>query len=206
MRIALLPIIVFCFLSCQHSSQHTSSQHTIDVSSVIHEGLGVDSITLGKVDRNSLKHYFSLPYDSALYGSYSIAISYPRFGAFFYYLQNDDSARIFSMSFDTAFKGLTGRGFDLRRMLVRDMMQIYGEPKWQMLESEHMLYAHYDSLGIYFAINPRNEPEPEFYADVKEDDEAGDSLADNRQKHYYDTAYARSHIAEITIGLPGTSY
>jgi hypothetical protein len=194
----ILFLIATCFLSC--------TQHKKETLPVIHEGQGVDKIVFGKTDRNLLKHHFSIPYDSVVYGDYSIAIHYPRLGAYFYYLQEDDSAKIFAMSFDTTFKGLTSRGFDIHKMTAEDMLRIYGKPRWQMLESSHMLYAHYDSLGIYFAILPNNIPEPDFYEDVTEDDYAGDSLAEQKQQNYYDSIYVRSRIEEITVGVPGTSF
>jgi len=196
-RIALLSIGIVCFVSCRH---------TINAASVIHEGRGVDDISFGRANRDFLKHYFSRPYDSVLHNGYSVAIVYPRFGASFYYLQKDDSARIFAMGFDSAFNGLTSRGFDMHHMLVGDMIHIYGEPRWQMLESVHTLYAHYDSAGIYFAIRPKSEPPPNFYGPMKYNDEAANAFIGRSPNVYYDTAYARSRIVEITIGVPATAY
>jgi hypothetical protein len=198
-RIILFFMVTTCFFSCV--------EHIKDTLPVIHEGQGLDKIIFGEINRNLLEHNFSIPYDSVVYGNYSIAIHYPRMGTYFYYLQNDDSARIFAMSFDTTFKGRTSKGFDIHRMTVEDMMRIYGKPRWQMLESAHMLYAHYDSSGIYFAILPNNIPEPDFYPDhVTEDDFSDDSLAERKRQNYYDSIYAQSRITEITIGVPGTSF
>ena len=198
-RIILFFMVTTCFFSCV--------EHIKDTLPVIHEGQGLDNIVFGKMNKNLLEHDLSIPYDSVVYGEYSIAIHYPTMGAYFYYLRNDDSARIFAMSFDTTFKGLTGKGFDIHSMTVKDMLRIYGKPRWQMLESARMLYAHYDSSGIYFAILPNNIPEPDFYAgEVIDDELSKDSVAERKQQDYYDSTYAPSRINEITVGVPGTSF
>src|SRR4051812_43312422 len=194
-------IIALSFFSCaQHAKD---AQVTIPT---IHEGRGLNNIVVGRVNRDSLKYILSIPYDSVVYGRYSIAIHYPQLGAYFYYLRDDVSKEIFSMSFDTIFTGLTSKGFDIHKMTAADMIKIYGKPRWQMLESAKMLFAHYDSLGIYFAVTPNNIPEPDFYANVTEDDPVGDSLAQQKEQEYYSRIYAPSGIVEIIIGVPGTNF
>jgi hypothetical protein len=197
----LLFFSAVCFFSCAQQSKNP-----IGKLSIIQEGQGLDNIVIGKVNRDSLKHIFPMPYDSIDHENYSTAIHYSQLGAYFYYLQNDDLASIFAMSFDTAFKGLTSKGFDIHRMTVKDMIDIYGKPRWQMLKSAHMLYAHYDSVGIYFSIVPANTIEPDFFADVKEDDNVADSLAEVKHQNYYSQTYVNSSICEITVGIPGTDY
>src|SRR5262249_29495650 len=136
----LLSISMICLFACGHHDQSAqqnapdhgdpSPKHVIDARSIIHEGQVVDELRLEVIGRASPIRYFSLPFDSIIHythsGPYSVSISYPPSGAYFYYLYGDSTKGIFAMNFDTAFMGKTGSGFSIRDMVVRDMLRIYG--------------------------------------------------------------------------------
>ena len=167
---------------------------------------------LDSLTKTDLKRILNARYDSITHNGWSIELHYPAFGASFYYMVKDTDETIFAMDFDSAYKGKTGRGFDIRNMTLADVIRIYGEPEYQVLPDDPTLYAHFDSAGIYFAITLRTGPGSEYKADspadsVDEDygeaEEAAENLAERK---FYDSAYRKSKIASITVGIPGTSF
>ena len=65
-----------------------------------------------------------------------------------------------------------------------------------------MIYAHYDSLGIYFAIQPKVG----FPGDLFKNLSDNDSINEVKLNAYYDSAYNKERINEISIGLRGTNF
>ena len=87
-------------------------------------------------------------------------------------------------------------------MKVVDMLRIYGEPSWSYRYNAGMIFAHYDSHGIYFSIQPK----PDFPGNLFKNLSENDSINELKLNSYYDSAYNNEKIIEISIGLKGTKF
>ncbi len=138
-----------------------SNQKIGDRSTII-EGFGVDDLAIQTLSVTQIKKRLGNGYDSINHNSYSIELFYPAYGVSVYY-RIDSSEKILAMSFNKDFRGKTKKGFSIKRMQVLDMLEIYGEPRWSYLYSAGLIFAHYDSLGIYFQFN-RNPVSQEIFS------------------------------------------
>jgi|SRR6266850_2242926 len=169
--------------------------------SIIKEGVGVDDLVIRTLTVAEIKRILGNMYDSINHNAYSVELFYKQYGVSFYYkLKSPDKA--LSISFNPDYRGTTERGFSIRNMKGSDMLRIYGEPSWSYRYNAGMIFAHYDSLGIYFDIQPK----PDFPGDLFKNLSDNDSINDVKLNAYYDSAYNKEKISEISIGLKGTDF
>lgn len=167
--------------------------------SIVREGIGVDDFEIGTLTVDDVKSTLGDKFEEIKHHSYSTELFYKDLGTSFYY-KVDSPEKIFAISFDRNFKGKTHRGFEIQKMNVADMLKLYGSADWRLLESAKMVYAHYDKLGIYFAVTPRG-PIPGIWNDYE-----NDSINDKRINSYYDSVYNHDKIVEMSVGIPGTAF
>lgn len=172
----------------------------LDSNSIIKEGHGVDDFEIRTLTVGDVKKRLGYSFELIDHKGYSGELFYKQFGTSFYY-KAEEPTKIFAISFNEHFKGKTTKGFSTKDMLVRDMLEIYGQPRWSFLVSAETLYAHYDSSGIYFAVKPRGEP-PYWMLHYSLDD----SIRIAKIYSYYDSAYNADKIIEISVGVPGTDF
>lgn len=166
--------------------------------SVINEGSGFGNYQLKNLKTGKVKRDLGNDYELISHNNYSEELLYKNEGVSFYYLLSKPTD-IFSITFNSNYKSKTGKGFVMGEMNVSDMIQIYETPSWD--RPEDILYARYDSLGIYFKILPVDK-EPEEYQLYSFDDSAVLKKIDL----YYKTIYKNEKIAEISIGLPNSNF
>lgn len=167
-------------------------------SSVIYEGVGVDKFALKNLETENVKTRLDSDYVLITHNDYSGELLYKKYGVSFYYLLSEPK-NIFAISFKNNYEGKTSRGFEIEKMTVGDLVRIYGSPRWNRLEDT--IYAHYDSLGIYFQINPIDKEPHEFRSY-----NTNDSFLLKKLDNYYRRVYKNEKVAEISIGIPGTSF
>lgn len=186
-------IILLASCSCQ-------SKTKIDTKNlIINEGQGISKYKIGQLTKDSVIQVFGNEFKLVKYESYSSAMKYEKLGLSFYYLQGDSNNKIFAIACDTNFQGLTSKGFNIRKMKIKDVVKIYGSPWWRYIGNTPE--AHYDSLGIYFSTLSKEYP-PEYLNSYSLDD----TLTLQRLKRYYDSLYINEKVSEISIGIPGSSF
>jgi hypothetical protein len=190
---ALIVSFEMIFISCD------KAKIGLDNNSIIREGHGIDDFEIETLTVEVVKNSFGDNFELIDHKGYSIELFYKEFGTSFYFLTSEPT-KIFAISFNKDFRGKTERGLSTD-MLVRDMLKIYGQPRWNLLVSAETLYAHYDSLGIYFAIKPKDNA-PLGMSSYSNDD----SVKIAKIYSYYDSAYNSDKIIEISIGVPGTNF
>ena len=166
--------------------------------SVINEGVGFDKYLLKNLKTENIKNDLGKDYVLINHNNYSEELLYKNYGVSLYYLLSKPT-EIFSIAFNSNYKGKTSKGFVIQKMNVTNLVQIYGTPRWNRIGGS--IYAHYDSLGIYFEIIPiEKEPnEFQFYS-------LDDSTVLKKMDSYYRRIYKNEKISEITIGLPKTDF
>ena len=186
-------VLTIAFASCTNEK--------LGDKSIIKEGVGVDDLTLRTLTVAEIKQVLGNKYDSINHNSYSVELFYKQYGVSFYYkLESPDTA--LSISFNQDYRGTTEKGFSKRNMKVSGLLRIYGEPSWSYRYDAGMIFAHYDSLGIYFDIQPK----PDFPGDLFKNLSHNDSINEVKLSAYYDSAYNKERISEISIGLKGTNF
>jgi hypothetical protein len=213
MKNILFIVLTGLILSCNNNQQKeptlVSVNSIVDGKAVIEEGVGVDKLHVGEATMDSVTKYLGQEFESRVHGTYSVQVIYPKYDASFYYLLNDTTRTIFAMGFNDNFKGKTKMGFEINAMTVEDMIRIYGTPRWEPVDSS--THAHFDKLGIYFGIKTRKEVEDKINSmpDITESDNHTPEKEREYMKimeHFYDSAYAKDKILDITIGVPGSSF
>lgn len=201
MKILWIILFTVYLVSCSNTGEKKIAAKTFDENSVIYEGKGVDDVVLDSINEASLKKLLPTGFELIEHNNYSGEIFYKEQGVSFYYLLKDSTRSIFAMAFNPTFKGKTTKGFVISQMTVSDMIKLYGHPRWQHLD-DSTLYAWYDNDGIYFNIAPRKEAKTSVDNipwDDREEESVADSIFNKRLGHFYDSAYARDKIAELSI-------
>jgi hypothetical protein len=191
-QLLLLSCLLFAY-SCHLESKRNTENL------VLNEGQGISKYKIGQLTRDSINRFFGNEYNLVKYESYSVAMKYDKLGLSFYYLQEDSNERIIAIACDTNFIGLTSKGFNIKKMKIKDVIRIYGVPWWRYIGNTPE--AHYDSLGIYFSTISKEDP-PEYLNSYSLDD----TFALHRLNKYYDSLYMNEKVSEISIGIPGSSF
>jgi hypothetical protein len=176
----------------------SACKNTFSKSSVINEGVGVDKYSIKNLKTENVTEELGKTYVLINHHNYSVEILYKKYGVSFYYLLSKPTD-IFSIAFNRNYKGKTSMGFIIQKMNVNDLLQLYGTPRWNRLEDT--IYAHYDSLGLYFAIIPIEEKPAEFQSYSLDN-----SATLKKMDSYYRSVYKNEMISEISIGTPTTEF
>jgi hypothetical protein len=166
---------------------------------IINEGQGISIYRIGQLAKDSVIEIFGSDYQLNTYEGYSKEMKYTKLGLSFYYLQEDSDSKIFSIACDNNFRGSTSMGFSIKKMTLKDVIKIYGEPWWRYISNTPE--AHYDSLGIYFSTKSKEYP-PEYINSYSLDD----TFALQNLNRYYDSLYINEKVSEISIGIPGSPF
>jgi len=184
-----LLIFLIPFISCCNRFGYNS---------VIHEGIGVDNYSIQNLKTVSIKNKLGQNYVLINHLDYSGELLYKKYGVSFYYLVSKPT-EIFSIALNSNYKGKTSKGFVIQKMTVNDLVRIYGKPRWNRLKDA--IYAHYDSLGVYFQINPIEAEPAEFNSYY-----TNDSAILKKMDSYYRRVYKNEKISEISVGLPKSDF
>ncbi|WP_435579086.1 hypothetical protein [Gilvibacter sp.] len=155
---------------------------------VVVEGVCVGAIKLGM----SVTEAAELLHDEPkliTWNQYSYEHYFQRDGISLFEMQGDEQHEIFAITIHPdRWKGYTQMGLKVnRRLRIKDVLAVYGEPEWGYTMDCSTVDAEYEDVGIYFTVNPR------------------EGLCDSDDADH-NTVYFEERVSEFTIGVVGTAY
>ena len=153
------------------------------------EGVSVGKVKLG-MTVNEVESIISSTATVIKWSDYSYEYKYEDLGVSIWEKQSDSTHTIFAISVNPKkWEGRTRNDLEIHPHLsVEEVLGVYGSPEWGFSLECKEFSADYDSLGIYFEIDP--------FIQENCDEDGID----------YDSILSKHEITELTIGIIGTYY
>ena len=159
MRRLILFLAVIFVSSC--SNINYVEMYTLS-NNLISEGKGLDLFEIDKSSANDIIKKLGREFIEIRHKEYSVQMYYQSLGLSFYYMQGDNTQKIFSIVFSKPFKGKTTKGIILGQSTMEDVIKLYGEPDWSTCDNCDFWTSNYE--GIHFSVE-RDKSLPQYPLD-----------------------------------------
>ena len=175
--------ITFCLLLAVMSFKQKDSEKQ-----TIYEGNSVGQLQIG-MTKTQVDSILQMTPEKIEWTNHSFEYKYKKKGLSVYVLQNDTAQRVFSITvFPEKWKGTTSKGLKVNKKLkIKDVIKVYGEPKWGFTTDCSELDAEYYDIAIYFSVDTIS------------------GICDETEFNL-DSLYLNKKVTELTIGKIGTDY
>lgn len=142
----LLPTLIALAL-CLMTSAVQGARHA--ESFRVQEGVGIAGITVGKSTDADVIAAFGRGFELIEHGEYSKEMRYAELGLMFRYCARDRKRRIFDIEVRSPASATTEKGVILGDTLMREIIKLYGKPKWRTTEDGKTWWLEYKGVEFH---------------------------------------------------------
>lgn len=143
-------IILFIGFLCLYSCTSLVEKYTKQENKII-SGVGFEEFKVNETTIDEFIAELGDDYKEIEHNNYSVEIVYEKLGLSFYYKQNDQEKKVFTIIFEAPFNGITDKGIKIGDTMQEAIDQ-YGMPTWGSCDQCDIWYVDYDYAGIQFTV------------------------------------------------------